>query len=141
MSLKYPYNYILQSNDKIIPMKVNYKQKIGKWGETIAEAYLCEKGFNIVDRNARTPYGELDLIANKGNDIVFIEVKTRTNTTYGLPEEAIDDRKQDHIQKAIHFYMQNHPDLAGDWRIDVISILGRPNDSPPQIVWFENALK
>ena len=75
---------------------MNHNQRIGKWGEEIAAGYLLEQGFDIVARNARTPYGEIDIVARQGDITIFIEVKTRTSDKMGMPEDSITARKRQH---------------------------------------------
>lgn len=120
---------------------MKHKIAIGRWGEQLAAQYLQERGYSIVAVNVRTPYGELDLIARIENLTVFVEVKTRTSSTYGLPEESVTPQKQAHILDAAQHYLQSHPEIDGDWRVDVIAIQGRPDNPDPQIVWFENAIQ
>jgi putative endonuclease len=119
---------------------MNKKQAVGRWGEKVAENFLASKGWVLLTRNHRTPYGEIDLVMQDGADIVFIEVKTRTNDSYGLPETSVTSTKRRHMIAAAEAYMQlcdAHPDA---WRIDVISIRGAPDCENPEIVWFENAV-
>jgi len=127
-----------------------YRQSFGKWGETIAENYLTAKGYRILARNIRTPYGELDIVASKkmiissglvlerNTIIVFVEVKTRSSDKYGLPEEAITWRKKEHLLSAAQFYLMENPDLAEDWRVDVISIQSSKTGKQPNVTHFEN---
>ena len=133
----------------------SYRQKLGSWGEQAAADFLQSQGYTILDRNVRTQYGEIDLIAiqEPGNSeltsippdagqavIVFVEVKTRTSIRYGLPEESITEHKRTHLLNAIQAYMQSHDELPPDWRVDVIAIL-RPNrDQAPEIIHFANAI-
>lgn len=116
------------------------KQQVGRWGEQLAEEFLLERGCRLVERNARTPYGEIDRVMRMAEVTVFVEVKMRTSRTFGLPEEAITAKKRAHMLQAAQAYLQSHPELDGDWRVDVIAIEARPGESDPQIVWFENAL-
>jgi putative endonuclease len=116
------------------------RQRIGRWGEDQAAAYLSARGFEIIERNIRTPYGEIDLLAALGNSLVFVEVKTRTSMQYGTPETSITPRKQEHMLAAAQAYLQLHPDFVGDWRVDVVAVFGSPAGSAPEIVHFENAL-
>jgi putative endonuclease len=130
------------------------RQIIGRWGENLAAQYLHAHGYTILERNARTPYGEIDLVtcqaqpAQVGNHafgcpgqvIVFIEVKTRRSQAYGLPEASITPRKRDHLVSAIQAYMQAHPELGGDWRLDVVAIQHLSSGQEPEIVHFENAI-
>ncbi len=106
------------------------KQRIGHWGETVAADFLQRSGYAILERNVRTRQGEIDLVARQEpGGLVFVEVKTRTNDHFGLPEEAVDDRKLEHIFLAAQAYLQGHPDLEEqEWRIDVIAIQGRPGE-------------
>jgi putative endonuclease len=115
------------------------KQRIGRWGEDLAANFLGRQGYQILGRNLRTEYGEIDLLARRGGLTVFVEVKTRTSLTYGMPEEAITAKKKAHMQAAAEAYIQSHPELGGDWRVDVISIYRQPSTAP-EIVHFENAL-
>ncbi|GAB4578229.1 MAG: YraN family protein [Anaerolineales bacterium] len=115
------------------------RQELAQWGESLAERYLRQKGYTLIAKNARTPHGELDLVTQQGSVIVFVEVKTRSSTAYGLPEEAITATKQAHLIASALAFLQAHPTLSGDWRIDVIAIR-RPKNVPPEIVHFENAI-
>jgi putative endonuclease len=72
---------------------------------------------------------------------VFVEVKTRSTTSYGWPEASITPRKKAHLISAVQAYMQDHPELQGDWRVDVISIRRSSADRPVDIVHFENAIQ
>lgn len=116
------------------------RQKIGQWGEELAAKKLRSDGFVILEQNYHTPYGELDLVARRDHLVVFVEVKTRTTQTFGQPEDSVTPRKRDHILQSIDYYLQNHPDLDCDWRVDVAAIRGKPGDREAEIVWFENAL-
>jgi putative endonuclease len=118
-----------------------YRQRIGNWGEKVAKNFLVRKGLIPIAANLRTQYGEIDLIMKDGSTIVFIEVKTRTNMKYGLPEVSITRQKQSHIKKSAEFLMQEHPEWGDNWRIDVLAISGRPADPDPEIFWFENAVE
>jgi putative endonuclease len=115
------------------------KQRVGRWGEDFAAKYLVGKGYQVLERNVRTPYGEIDLLARLGDLTIFVEVKTRTSLTFGQPEEAVTQKKREHMQAAAEAYIQAHPEISGDWQVDVISIYRRPS-TPVEIVHFENAL-
>lgn len=127
------------------------RQTLGRWGEDLAAGYLLEQGYTILERNARTPYGEIDLVASQVILLpqegmpatcatVFVEVKTRSSRLFGFPEEAVTPRKQAHMLAAAQAYLQAHPDLEGDWRIDVIAIERSRPGGPGVIRHFENAL-
>jgi putative endonuclease len=121
----------------------NYRQTLGKWGEDQAVSFLINKGYKILKRNFRTDYGELDIICQhelEGNDqLVFVEVKTRTTTKFGFPEESVSWGKKQHILNSIADFMQKHPELDETWRVDVIAIRRlRGKENAPEIIHFEN---
>lgn len=120
--------------------KVTHRQHIGKWGEDLAVRYLEEKGLRLVARNERTEFGEIDLIMMDEADLIFFEVKTRTTSAFGLPEEAISARKREHLIHSAEAYLQSHEGLPNSWRIDVIAIRGNPFVGDPEIEWFQNAI-
>lgn len=116
---------------------MKHNQRIGKWGEEIAASYLTQRGYDVVARNVRTPYGEIDIVAKQSETIIFVEVKTRTSDKMGLPEESITARKRQHMLSAAeHYAAENEID---HWQIDVIAIEGKPG-STPKITYFENAI-
>jgi putative endonuclease len=116
------------------------KQAIGRWGERLAEEYLSARGCTLIQRNVRTPYGEIDLVMRgEGELLIFVEVKTRTSSNYGKPEEAVTAQKRIHMLQSAEAYLLEHAEYQGDWRVDVISIF-QPGNGRPEIVWFENAL-
>src|SRR4030042_3373604 len=103
-------------------MKSRHRQSVGRMGESFALAYLEQQGHTTIYRNLRTPYGEIDLITQQGNVIVFTEVKTRASISLGPPEISITPRKAEHMRCAAEYYIQQHPELINDWRIDVLTI-------------------
>lgn len=101
---------------------MSYSRKIlGAKGEDIARKHLVQNLYHIVAENYRTKFGELDIIAKEGEVLVFVEVKTRIGHEYGLPQEAVDFKKQNKIIRAALKYMETHPH-PGTWRVDVIAI-------------------
>lgn len=122
-------------------MVKRHNQRIGAWGEELAAERLRSEGFDILAKNVHTPYGELDLIAAKADQLVFVEVKARTNENFGLPEQSVTAEKQEHLLQSIEHYLVEHPEIDCDWRVDVIAIQGTPGKPDPKLVWFENALE
>jgi len=98
------------------------KQSLGSRGEQLAADFLHAKGYEILDHNYRIREGEIDIICRQNDCLVFVEVKTRSNKTFGWPEESVTDFKLEKILAAAFDYLQ-HYDLAVDWRIDVIGII------------------
>ena len=114
-----------------------HNQKIGKWGEDAAAKYLEERGYSIIARNVRTPYGEIDIIVEKDGFTSFVEVKTRTSKSYGPPEISVTPRKQEHMLAAAGHYA--HENELDNWQIDVIAIEGKPGKKTA-FTHFENAI-
>lgn len=98
--------------------------RLGKEGEDIATNFLRKKGYKILDRNYKTPIGEADIIAKDKDTIVFVEVKTRSSDTFGLPFEAVTYRKQEKLKKIAIFYLKQHQ-VEYPVRFDIVSIFCR----------------
>ena len=83
------------------------RHEIGKIGENLATEYLKKQGYTIIERNFVANQGEIDIVArdNSKRELVFIEVKTRTNTVYGRPIEAINESKQKHLISTAKYYI------------------------------------
>jgi len=113
-------------------------QALGHWGEQKAATYLEQKGYRIIDHNVRTLFGEIDLIADHKGVLIFVEVKTRSSSAFGLPEEAITPGKREHMLASAQAYLQELTSLDSDWRIDVIAV--RKICDQYQILHFENAV-
>lgn len=93
-------------------------------GEEMACEYLKKQGYQILERNFRKSYGEIDIIARKGDVVVFVEVKTRTNNSFGTPFDAIAPHKLQQIIKGAKYYVYIlHPDLPDNLRIDAIGVI------------------
>jgi putative endonuclease len=121
-------------------VNLGQKQSLGRLGENLACDFLINRGYCLVGRNVRTPYGEIDIIFTEGQRIMFVEVKTRTSLRYGLPETAITPKKRSAIIQGAEAFMLLHPEYENyDWQVDVISILLTDNNDP-QIEWFQNAV-
>ena len=115
-------------------------QELGKWGEMKAKSFLEERGFKVISQNVFTEYGEIDLVAKRDGQIHFVEVKTRSTTQYGHPEESITSNKLSHMIASAEAFMQEHPEFGGGWQIDVIAIQITHPDGHPEIRFFENAI-
>lgn len=97
-------------------------KRIGDAGEDIAAAYLERKGYGIVRRNYRIRGGEVDIIADDGGCLVFVEVKTRKNRNFAAPCEFVDSGKRQRIIRCAVSYLQEM-DISPDVRFDVIEVL------------------
>ena len=95
----------------------------GRQAEKLAALYLRLKGYKILHRNWRTRFGEIDLIAQKGRTLVFVEVKARRSQSRGLPEEALTAQKRQRLLQLASFYLAKHPlKEEQSVRLDVIAI-------------------
>lgn len=101
---------------------MNRNQEIGKLGEELATKYLKQNKYVILDRNFRCKQGEIDIIAIDSKQIIFVEVKTRTNLLYGNPSEAVNRVKRLHIKKAANYYLYKNNIKKIPIRFDVIEI-------------------
>lgn len=95
--------------------------EIGVFGENAAEKYLRKQKYKIVSRNFKTVFGEIDIIARKGEEIVFVEVKTRSKRSIADPVYYVDQDKIRHMQRAIGFFMSYYK-CEYQPRIDVIEV-------------------
>ena len=113
------------------------RQTTGKEAETIAAAWLRRQGYAITAKNVRTPLGEIDLVAQDGNTLCFIEVRARRSEQFGTPEESITYAKQRHMLRAAQWYLQSkrwRDDVPV--RLDLITI--RWQGTEPQINHLKN---
>lgn len=111
---------------------------LGKKGEDLAVALCKGKGFNIIEQNFRTPFGEIDIIAKDRNIFVFVEVKTRTGDAYGAPFEAVTRHKREKITKVAMSYMKRFKKEVPA-RFDVISISMKNGN--PQLEYIQDAFE
>ena len=109
----------------------------GFWGEDLAAAYLREKGYVILERDWHSGHRDIDIIAQNNECMVFVEVKTRRSRDYGEPEIAVNLQKQKNLLRAINHYL-NYRRIDTPWRFDVITIIGMPGCSSPEINHIED---
>lgn len=104
--------------------KVNRARKnLGDSGERVAALFLEQRGYKILERNFRTRRGEIDLVAQDANGLVFVEVRTRRGDSAGVPEESLTPRKRARLLAMAVEYLAQHEELAEHpWRIDFVAI-------------------
>ncbi len=95
----------------------------GRLGEDAAASFLTKEGYKIVERNFRCPLGEIDIVAVDKGVLVFVEVKTRSSNKFGLPEEAVNRRKQHQMTKAAQFYISRKKLFNSPARFDVVAVI------------------
>jgi putative endonuclease len=110
---------------------------IGKLGEEIARKYLEKHGFRIIARNDRTRYSELDLICEKDGVTIFVEVRTKIGTLFGLPEETITKEKLTRLRRAAEAYLARTNSLK-PCRVDAICIILKENTTVERVNHYEN---
>ncbi|MBP7239300.1 MAG: YraN family protein [Saprospiraceae bacterium] len=116
---------------------MSIQQNHGAWGEGLAVTLLEQSGLVIVVRNWRYKRAEIDIIARENGVLVFVEVKTRAYSAFGLPEEMVDQRKRKLLIDAAMAYMRS---VGHEWeiRFDIVSVLGEPG-KPTEIKHFRDA--
>ena len=107
------------------------RRSLGDQGEDLAAAFLKKQGYRILERNYRTPLGEIDLIGRHRGALVFIEVKTRRSSRFGSPQEAVHPAKQERLRNLAAYYLQQHGLGEVTVRFDVVGILWQ--EGKPQV--------
>jgi len=98
------------------------RQKLGRWGEKLAAQHLESQGYVILDRNWRCNRGEIDLVAQEGSVLVFVEVKTRRGRDFGTPEEAITRSKANRLLELGQRYLLERDLEDVEWRVDMVAV-------------------
>ena len=118
-------------------MKGRAQQRLGSLGEDAAAAHLEALGYRIVARNHRCRRGEVDLVAEHGSVLVFVEVRTRASAAFGGPEETVSFAKQRRVVAAARDYLARWRGPTRGARFDVVAVVDGPQG--PQLTHFENA--
>ena len=114
------------------------KRRFGIIGEKIAQGFLLNKGYDILETNFHTKRGELDIIAKKDECIIFVEVKTRTNLKFGTPAMAVNYTKKKHIKSAAKTFLYLNRRYGDEVRFDVVEIF--INNGKCEIEHIEGAM-
>jgi putative endonuclease len=115
-------------------------REIGALGEKIAAEYLTRLGYVIRERNFRLREGEIDIIAEKDDFLIFIEVRTRRSLSFGTPEESVTAKKKERLIALTQAYMEDREDLPSSWRIDVMALELGPKGQISRLELIENAI-
>jgi putative endonuclease len=116
------------------------RRETGQLGERLAREFLEKNGFSILDSNYRCAEGEIDIVARRGEWLVFVEVRTKSGPAFGTPEESVTARKKDKLITAAQHYIQNHEGLPSSWRIDFVAVELDHRGKPQRIELIENAV-
>lgn len=121
-------------------MKFDNRNK-GAQGETIAADYLVKRGFKIIEKNFRTKWGEIDLIATHDGKLIFVEVKLKVGDKFGAPEEMIGWAKIRQVKRAAQFYLLTKKEVAQKYnmyRVDAVCIVINNQGEVERISHYEN---
>jgi len=112
----------------------------GRIGEDLAHRYLRRRGCKVVARNyrPRSSAGEIDLVVRHGEVLVFVEVKTRSQTEFGPPDRAVDREKQEHLRRAARDYARRAETSWDQTRFDIVNVVLM---EPPLIEWVRDAFR
>ena len=117
------------------------RRETGILGEKIACDFLGRNGYQIVETNYRCPGGEIDIIAQQQDTLVFVEVRTKKSSRFGTPEESITPTKMEKLRTVAAHYGQNRSNLPVNWRIDVVAIQMNNRGRVSRIELIENAVE
>ena len=99
------------------------KDAVGRYGERVADRYLTDRGWQVLDRNWRGTAGELDIVALEGSTLVVVEVKTRSGTGYGHPALAVGPAKQARLRRLAGQWLAEHELRPAEVRVDVVCVV------------------
>ena len=116
------------------------RKDVGAIGEKLAADLLKKRGYKIIQRNFRCREGEIDIIAQKGECLVFVEVRTKKNTAFGTPEESVTLSKREKLIALANTYLQACDNPPSSWRIDVVAVELGPNNRVSRLNHIENAV-
>ncbi len=116
------------------------RQELGIAGEEIAFEFLRKKGYRILERNYKTPLGEIDIIAQDKDRLVFVEVKSLSDISYIFPQETVDKKKQQQIIRAALSYLKAKGLKDADCRFDCVAVIFSP-DREPEVELFKDAFQ
>ena len=111
---------------------------LGKLGEQKAVDYLRQKGYQILARNFRARWGEIDIICGQDQRLVFVEVKTHVSDQAGQPEESVTPRKIAILQRTAQYFKMKQPQTPDQLQLDVIAIKLDSNDQIKSLRHFKN---
>ncbi len=117
------------------------RQELGKLGEKAAQRFLKKRGYRIRETGFRCHRGEIDIVAQKKEHLVFVEVRTRSNSDFGAPEESLTRAKKRRLIASALTYTNTHHDLPSLWRIDVVAVEVNDKGKPMRIELIENAIE
>ena len=116
------------------------RKELGAVGEKLARDFLKKKGYRIRVTNFRCREGEIDIIAEKKDYLVFVEVRTKTSASFGSPEESVTFAKKEKLIASAFTYLSERKNLPESWRIDFVAVELDQNGKTTRIELIENAI-
>ena len=113
----------------------------GRAGELLAVSFLEARGVEILTRNFRCPIGEIDIVARDGATIVFVEVRSRSGKSHGLPQESVSYLKQRRLTRLAQWYLKKYRLERQSARFDVIAVTLETGGGAPGLRWIPNAFE
>jgi putative endonuclease len=115
---------------KLTPNPAPFRLSLGDRGEIAVCGLLKENGYEILEKNYKCKIGEIDVVARRDGRLAFIEVKTRTDSRFGMPQEAVDRKKQEKIFKLAQWYMKEKGLEKTPVAFDVVAVLWKEGRTP-----------
>jgi len=122
-------------------VRVMDRQEVGKLGEKTAQKFLKKRGYRIRETGFRCRHGEIDIVAQQKDYLIFVEVRTKSSLDFGTPEESITAAKKKKLITLALTYTSTHQNLPSLWRIDVVAIELDDKGKPKRIELIENAIE
>ena len=116
------------------------KKELGALGEKMARDFLKKRGYRLWESNYSCREGEIDIVAQDNDYLVFVEVRTRSSTDFGSPEESVTAAKKEKLVNLALHYLQSHQKLPPFWRIDVVAVELDERGKASRIELIENAV-
>ena len=117
------------------------RTRLGNRGEDIARRHLLGLGWHILETNYRSKWGEVDIVAREGDQLVFVEVRTRqSDDKFGGPKESVTHKKKERLQATAETYIQELDQPPAGWRIDLIAVV-LTRGEPPQVEHVPHAIE
>jgi len=117
------------------------RQQVGKLGEKAAQKFLRRRGYRIRETGFRCRRGEIDIIAQQKDYLVFVEVRSKSNLDFGTPEESITQAKKERLIASALTYTTTHQHIPSLWRIDVVAVELDDRGKTKRIELIENAIE
>jgi len=117
------------------------RQEVGKLGEKAAQKFLKKRGYRIRETGFRCHHGEIDIVAQKKDCLVFVEVRTKSSLEFGSPEESLTEAKKKKLIASALTYITSHQKLPSEWRIDVVAVELDDKGKTKRIEVIENAIE